>query len=55
MGSLLRAVEDLVGGVGGAEAGDLGRVMLLEATIFLISAVPEDVNSEALEKPAACS
>ena len=53
--SLLRAVEDLVGGVGFAEEGDLGRVMPLEATIFSISAVPEEVNAEALVKPAACS
>ena len=55
MGSLLRDVEDLVGGVGVAEEGDLGRVMLLEATFFAISAVPEEVNAEALENPAACS
>ena len=54
-GSLLRAVVDLVGGVGGAEAGDLGRVMLLEATIFAISAVPEEVNAEDLENQAAWS
>ena len=54
-GSLLRSVEDLVGGVGAAEVGDLGRVMLLEATIFAILAVPEKVNAEALENPAACS
>ena len=39
-GSLLSSVEDLVGGVGAAEVGDLGRVMLLEATIFAIAAVP---------------
>ena len=54
-GSLLRSMEDLVGGLGAAEAGDLGRVMLLAATILAISAVPEEVNAEALEKPAACS
>ena len=54
-GSLLRSVDDLVGGVGGAEAGVLGRLILLEATIFAISAVPEEVNAEAREYPAACS
>ena len=54
-GSLLRSVEVLVGGVGAAEVGDLGRVMLVEATIFAISAVPEEENAEALEYPAACS
>ena len=54
-GSLFRSMEDLVGGVGGAEVGDLGRVMLLEATIFAISAEPEEVNAEALEYPATCS
>ena len=54
-GSLLRSVEDLVGGVGAAEAGDLGRVMLLAATILAISAVPEEVNAEALEYPVAWS
>ena len=54
-GSLLKFVEDLMGEVGAAEVGDLGRVMLLEATIFAISADPEEVNAEALEKPAACS
>ena len=53
--SVLKAVEDLLGGVGAAEVGDLGRVMLLEATILAISAVPEEVNAEALEYPAACS
>ena len=46
-------MEDLVGGLGAADAGDLGRVMLLEATIFAISAVPEEVNAEDLENPAA--
>ena len=48
MGSLLTFVEYLMGGVGAAEVGDLGRVMLLEATSFAISAVPEEVNAEAL-------
>ena len=50
--SLLRSLEDLVGGVGAADAGDLGRVMLLAATIL---AVPEEVNAEDLENPAAWS
>ena len=54
-GSLLRSLEDLGGGVGAADAGDLGRVMLLAATILAISAVPEEVNAEALENPAAWS
>ena len=39
----------MVGGVGAAKVGDLGRVMLLEATIFAISAEPEEVSPEALE------
>ena len=54
-GSLLRSLEDLVGGLGAADAGDLGHVMLLAATILAISAVPEEVNTEALENPAAWS
>ena len=54
-GSLLRSVEDLVGGVGAADAGDLGPVMLLAATILEISVVPEEVNAEDLDNPAACS
>ena len=54
-GSLLRSLEDLGVGVGAADAGDLGRVMLLLATILAISAVPEEVNAEALENPAAWS
>ena len=33
--------------------GDLGRVMMLEATLFAISAVPEEVNAEALETRGA--
>ena len=53
--SLLRSVEDLIGGLGAAEVGNLGRLMLLEVTIFAISGVPEEVNAEALEYPAACS
>ena len=52
---MLRSLDDLVGGVGAADEGDLGRVMLLAATILAISAVPEEVNAEALENPAACS
>ena len=52
MGSLVRSFEDLGGGLGAAEAGDLNRVMLLAATILAIPAVPEEVNAEALEKPA---
>ena len=50
-GSLLRSLEDLGVGVGAADAGDLGRVMLLLATILAISAVPEEVNAKDLEKP----
>ena len=53
--SLFWSVEDLVDGLGAAEVGDLGRVMLLGATIFAISAVPEEVNAEAREYPTACS
>jgi hypothetical protein len=52
---LLRSLEDLGVGVGVTDAGDLGRVMLLLATILAISAVPEEVNAEALENPAAWS
>ena len=47
-GSLLRSLEDLVGGVGAADVGGLDRVMMLAATILAISAVPEEVNTEAV-------
>jgi hypothetical protein len=54
-GSLLRSLEDLGEVVGATDAGELGRVMLFAATILAISAVPEEVNAEALENPAASS
>ena len=54
-GSLLISLEEWGGGLGAAEAGDLGRVTVLAATILAISAVPEEVKAEALENPAAWS
>ena len=54
-GSLLISLEEWGGGLGAAGAGDLGRVMVLAATILAISAVPEEVKAEALENPAAWS
>ena len=54
-GSLLISLEEWGGGLGAAEARDLGRVTVLAATIFAILAVPEEVKAEALENPAAWS
>ena len=53
--SLLISLEDLGDGLVAAVSGDLGRVTLLAAITLAISAFPEEVNAEALEKPAAWS
>ena len=51
----MRSLKDLGGKLGAADAGDLWRVTLLAATFLAISAVPEEVNAEDLENPAAWS